>query len=94
MSKHPPPAPTASAIGPCPTFIQLVGRPGTESLPSTFAPPDHPPDALGNKANVNVTEDEHAILFTGCNKDEIARLGVDARNCAVLDSACSSTVCS
>ena len=42
MSKQPPPAPTASAIGPCPTFIQIVGRPGTESLPSTFAPPNHP----------------------------------------------------
>ena len=51
------------------------------------------PDALGNKANVNVTQDGHAVLFTGCNKDEIARFGVDARNCAVLDSACSSTVC-
>ena len=51
------------------------------------------PDALGNKASVNVTEDEHAVLFTGYNKDEIARLGVDARYCAVLDSACSSTVC-
>ena len=44
ISKQPPPAPTASAIGPCPTVIQIVGRPGTGSLPSTFAPPDHPPD--------------------------------------------------
>ena len=43
MSKQPPPAPTASAIGPCPTVIQIVGRPGTGSLPSTIAPPDHPP---------------------------------------------------
>ena len=34
-------APTASAIGPCPTVIQIVGRPGTGSLPSTIAPPDH-----------------------------------------------------
>ena len=51
------------------------------------------PDTLANQGNVNVTEDEHAVLFTGYNKDEIARLGVDARNCAVLDSACSSTVC-
>ena len=42
MSKQPPPAPTASAVGPCPTVIQIVGRPGTGSLPSTFAPPDHP----------------------------------------------------
>ena len=42
MSKQPLPAPTASAIGPCPTIIQIVGRPGTGSLPSTIAPPDHP----------------------------------------------------
>ena len=39
MSK--PPAPTASAIGPCHTVIQIVGRPGAGSLPSTIAPPDH-----------------------------------------------------
>ena len=37
-----PPAPTASAIGPCPTVIKIVERPGTGSLPSTIAPPDHP----------------------------------------------------
>ena len=30
MSKQPPPAPTASAVGPCPTVIKIVGRPGTE----------------------------------------------------------------
>ena len=42
MSKQAPPAPTASVIGPCPTIIQIVGRPGTGSLPSTIAPPDHP----------------------------------------------------
>ena len=35
MSKQPPPAPTASAVGPCPTVIQIVRRPGTGSLPST-----------------------------------------------------------
>ena len=34
-----PPAPTASARGPCPTVIKNVGRPGTGSLPSTIAPP-------------------------------------------------------
>lgn len=51
------------------------------------------PDTWENQANVNVTKDEHALLFTGYNKDEIARLGVDAYNCALLDSACSSTVC-
>ena len=43
MSKQPPPAPIASAIGPCPTIIQIVGRPGTGSLPRTIAPRDHPP---------------------------------------------------
>ena len=42
MSKQPPPAPTASAVGPCPTLIKIVGRPGTGSLPSTIAPSDHP----------------------------------------------------
>ena len=39
ISKQPPPAPTASAVGPCPTIIQIVGRPGTGNLPSTIAPP-------------------------------------------------------
>ena len=43
MSKQPPRAPTASEIGPCPTFNQVVGRPGTGSLPRTIAPPDLPP---------------------------------------------------
>ena len=42
MSKQPPAAPTASAIGPCPTVMKIVGRPGTGSLPSTIAPSDHP----------------------------------------------------
>ena len=42
MSKQPPPALTASAVGPCPTVIQIVEHPGTGSLPSTIAPPDHP----------------------------------------------------
>ena len=41
MSKPPPPASTASTVDPCPTVIKIVGRPGTGSLPSTFAPPDH-----------------------------------------------------
>ena len=42
MSKQPPTTPTTSAVGPCPTVIQIVGRPSTGSLPSTIAPPDHP----------------------------------------------------
>ena len=49
MSKQSPPAPTASAVGPCPTVIQIVGRPGTESLPSTIAPPDHPGERGENR---------------------------------------------
>ena len=44
-------------------------------------------------AKVNITEDEHVVLFTRYHKGDIAQLGIDARNCAVLDSACSSTVC-
>ena len=37
MSKQPPPA--ASEVRPCPSVIQIVGRPGTGSLLSTIAPP-------------------------------------------------------
>ena len=43
MSKQPPPAPTASTVGPCPTIIQIEGRPGTGRSPRAIAPPDHPP---------------------------------------------------
>ena len=42
MSKQPSPTPTASAIGPCPTIIQIVGRPSTGILPRTIAPPNYP----------------------------------------------------
>ena len=53
------------------------------------------PDSWENMATrVNITEEEeNVVLFTGYQREEIARLGIDARNCAVLDSACSSTVC-
>ena len=65
MSKPPPPAPTASAIGPCPTVIKIVGRPGTGSLPSTIAPPDHPSDEknvmISNKRFFRPAEAWHAI---------------------------------
>ena len=37
--KKRPPAQTASAIGPCPTIIQIVGRPGLEAYPG---PSHHP----------------------------------------------------
>ena len=39
MCKQPTPAPTASAIGPCLTFIQIVGRPALEVYPR---PVHHP----------------------------------------------------
>ena len=54
MSKQPTPAPTASAVGLCPTVIKIVGRPGTGSLPSTLAPPDLPPDARAGRSHTGV----------------------------------------
>ena len=53
MSKPPPPALTASAMGHCPTVIKVVGRPGTGSLPSTIAPP---PDHSLRKSVVRLTD--------------------------------------
>ena len=57
MSKQPPSAPTASAIGPCPTIIQSVGRPGTGNLLRTIAPPDHP--LVYPKSNYQTTQFEY-----------------------------------
>ena len=51
------------------------------------------PDSWENIKKVHLVEDENVVLFTGYNKEEIYQLGIDARNCAILDSACSSTVC-
>ena len=45
-------------------------------------------------AKIHIAEEEHAVLFTGYDTGEVRRLGIDAQNCAVLDSACSNTVCS
>ena len=42
MSKQPPRAPAANAVGPCPALIKIVGRPGSGSLPRTITPPNHP----------------------------------------------------
>ena len=50
------------------------------------------PRQLGNMAKINIAEEEHAVLFTGYNTEEV-RLGIYARNRTVSDSACSSTVC-
>ena len=45
MSKQPPPAPTASATGPCPTIIQISRTP----------PPDHPRERIDESKNVQTT---------------------------------------
>ena len=42
MSKQPPPAHTASAVGPCPTVIQIVGRPALEVYPASSHHPTTP----------------------------------------------------
>lgn len=41
----------------------------------------------------SIVPDEYAVLFTGLNRSNVSLLGREAQNCAVLDSACSSTVC-
>ena len=76
MSKPPPPAPTARAVGPCPTVIKIVGRPGTGSLPSTFAPPDHPRQVFGHHENkchreeicANCGQAKHSADETDCKR--------------------------
>ena len=86
MSKQAPPAPTASAIGPCPTVIKTVGRPGTGSLPSTFAPPDHPPPRR------QYTFSERGIARYGQNQGMLfqrevsinSKMRKDARKCITL----------
>ena len=72
MSKQPTPAPTTSAVGPCPTVIQIVGRPGTGSLPRTIAPPDHPQAVsthTGQMFNVHMS-----VCKFQRNNDEVRKL--------------------
>ena len=46
------------------------------------------------KVNVaDSTAENTVVLFTGYNKSEIGQLGEEAINCAVLDTACRSTMC-
>ena len=49
MSKQPPSAPTASAVGPCPTVIQIVGRPALEVYPG----PSHHPTTPMARTGIN-----------------------------------------
>ncbi|KAL5019436.1 hypothetical protein ScPMuIL_003481, partial [Solemya velum] len=58
------------------------------------------PDSWENLSKVNIATvdsetypEEHVVLFTGYNKPEVTQLDMEASNCAILDSACSSTVC-
>ena len=58
--------------------------------------PDCPHSWENMQANVVETDnidEEEVVLFTGSLTNEIRQLGSEATNCAVLDSACSSTVC-
>lgn len=48
---------------------------------------------ITENVNSEVNSEEHAVLFTGFDKQSLAQLDLEARSCAVLDSACSSTVC-
>ena len=36
---------------------------------------------------------EQVVMFTGYDQTDIQRLGYESRNCVVLDTACTSTVC-
>ena len=38
------------------------------------------PDSWENMAEINIEEEEHAVLLTGYNTEEFQRLGIDARN--------------
>ena len=56
------------------------------------------PDSWEKLNGVNFVDEhggdsEEAVLFTGNHKESLLQLISDSQNCAVLDSACSSTVC-
>ena len=60
------------------------------------------PDSWENMENVHLVQHENnqnrtigeeVTLLTGHHQDSLGQLQIDARNCAVLDSACTSTVC-
>ncbi len=61
------------------------------------------PDSWESLARVNISEEskhdkspaenEVAVFFTGYQKNTLQEPAWDAHNCAVLDYACSSTVC-
>ena len=46
-----------------------------------------------NLVEIDNSNEEEVVLFTSSLKNEICQLGREAAVCAVLESACSSTVC-
>ena len=44
------------------------------------------------ESKVMITQEENVCLFIGYDKQEVTRLGRESRNCALIDSGCSSTV--
>ena len=52
MSEQPPPAPSASAVGPCSTVIQIVGHPDLEVYPG---PSHHPTTPLIQEGQLSGT---------------------------------------
>ena len=44
-------------------------------------------------ANMVQQRDENVVLFTGYDENEVNQLGEEGIGCAVLDTACTSTVC-
>ena len=64
MSKQPPPAPTASAVGPCPTVSKLQDAPALEVYP---APSHHPttPNDMRRIAPSNIVSDTSRVAKFG-----------------------------
>ena len=84
MSAQPPLAPTARAVGPCPTVIKTVGRADTGSLPSTFAPPEHPP----------LAEEEQELEALVENLDEICtrfKMEISAEKTKLMTNSANGT---
>lgn len=50
-------------------------------------------DSWENLAKVNIAGEENAVLFTGYLPEAVTRLSTNPSKYAVLECACSSTVC-
>ena len=55
--------------------------------------PDSWETMQANVVEIDNSDEEEVVSFTGNLKNEICQLGHEGINCTVLDSACSSTVC-